>query len=399
MQMRKTIKHIIVVSAIILPVTPLCISGSTADRKITLQMQNTTILELVDILRARYRIPISFIEYDNVTHTSNERQLTINWQQRKIRDCMNDIVSQDPRYKFDIVEEHMVLYPDQAKYQDTTDYATNGKKDRVTALSEYVFTLWKHPGFRDLARPALMGSPRSPLYVDLVGISPRVSIITGFMQLLGNNPNVAVSIERHQWDHGRYEMRIKLVYVDPLSTQYLTSPVSIEVNDASMKDVVEYCRDKYLIPLSFIQSAQKEEKRYDVRYHEQLFDGVIYDVLRRYYTNYVAQLINRRFIIFPNDSVFQEKVAGIFTGPMEREAAAAALFNAIGNQYSIFKSYILAFSGVEQTGHAQGYVELKEGDSVIESIVRLLGNDYFYTFTITPTSATAWKVTFDSLER
>lgn len=393
--------HIIIIAicAFVLPATSLCISEPTVDRVITLQMQNTTILELVDILRSRYRIPISFIQYDDVTHTSNERRLAINWQQRRISDCMWDIISKDPRYEFDLVENHMVLYPNQAKYHDRTDYATDGKKDRVTALSEYVSALRKHPGFRDLVRPALMGSPRSPLYVDLVGISPGVSIIAGFMQLLGNNSNVALSIESKPWDDRSYKMQIKLVFVEPLSTQYLTTPISIEINDASMEDVVDYCRQKYLMPLSFIQSAAKDEERYDIIYYEQPFDVVIYDVIRKYYKNYVAQLINKRFVVYPNDSVFQNMVAGISTGPMEREAAAAKLFSAIGDQYAIGNSYILSFSGVKQSDYAQGNVDLRSGGSVIESIVGLLGNDYFYTFTIMQTSATAWKVAFDSLEK
>jgi hypothetical protein len=157
-------------------------------------LRNVTVSDTVRKMR-EYRIPISFIQSESPEDL--RKRLVVRVKDRTLREFLSDIVSQAKGYKFGIIENHLILYPSEKKYESVVDVASVGTRNRIDAMSEFLSALKEQIlGFRDLQRPAL-NNPEyfKALYPVLISMPPRATVLKGFVKLLGEDPYAILTIE------------------------------------------------------------------------------------------------------------------------------------------------------------------------------------------------------------
>jgi hypothetical protein len=157
--------------------------------------ENVTLSETVKKFR-EYRIPISFIQSEESSENSSKR-LSVRVKDRTLRECLRDIVSQAKGYQFGTIENHLILYPSEKKYESVVDVASVGTRNRIDAMSEFLSALKEQiRGFDDLSRPAL-NNPEyfKTLYTEPISMPPRTTVLKGFVRLLGGDPYAVLTIE------------------------------------------------------------------------------------------------------------------------------------------------------------------------------------------------------------
>ncbi len=160
-------------------------------------LENVTVSDAVRKMR-EYRIPISFIQSESPEDLT--RHLSVRVKDRTLREFLLDIVSQAKGYKFGIIENHLILYPSEKKYERVVDVASIGTRSRIDAMSEFLSALKEQIlGFGDLRLPAL-NNPEyfKTLYPVLISMPPRTTVLKGFVRLLGGDPYAILTIEDRQ---------------------------------------------------------------------------------------------------------------------------------------------------------------------------------------------------------
>jgi hypothetical protein len=174
-------------------------------------LRNFTVSETVRKMR-EYRIPISFIQSKESWADSTER-LSIKVRNRTLRQFLLDVVSQAKGYKFGIIENHLILYPSEKKYQSVLDLISIGTRSRINALSDFLFALKAQTqGFDNLGRSALSSYFDTTLYSEPISMPPRTTVLKGFMQILGRDPYAILTIE----GSNGMDRRIRLDLIKPL---------------------------------------------------------------------------------------------------------------------------------------------------------------------------------------
>lgn len=85
------------------------------NRQISLEFKQASVLEIVQALRTQYSIPISFIQsMDLAEHF--ERPINVS-NKGSLKQLLANVVLQDHRYQYDIIDDHLVLYPTDDIYQ------------------------------------------------------------------------------------------------------------------------------------------------------------------------------------------------------------------------------------------------------------------------------------------
>ena len=178
-------------------------------------LQNVTVSETVRKMR-EYRIPISFIQSEESTGDSSKR-LNVKVKDRTLREFLLDIVSQAKGYKFGMVENHLILYPAEKKYESIVDVASIGTRTRSIALSEFVFVLKAQiQDFDNLSRPVRNGYFDTTLWTEPATLPQKTTILKGFMWILGKDPRAVLSINSERWRDGTDHMRIRLDLIKTL---------------------------------------------------------------------------------------------------------------------------------------------------------------------------------------
>jgi hypothetical protein len=174
-------------------------------------LRNVTVSETVKKMR-EYRIPISFIQSEESSEKSSKR-LSVSVKNRTLREFLLDVVSQAKGYKFGIIENHLILYPSEKKYESVVDSASIGTRNRMSALSEFFFAIRAQTqGFDNLRRSSLHSYFNTTLYTEPISMPPKTTVLKGFMQILGRDPYAILTIEE---SNGR-ERQIRLDLIKPL---------------------------------------------------------------------------------------------------------------------------------------------------------------------------------------
>ena len=74
-----------------------------------------------------YRIPISFIQSESSDLL--RKRISVRVKDRTLKEFLLDIVSQAKGYKFGIIENHLVLYPSEKKYERVVDVSSVGTRN------------------------------------------------------------------------------------------------------------------------------------------------------------------------------------------------------------------------------------------------------------------------------
>ena len=174
-------------------------------------LQNVTVSETVRKMR-EYRIPISFIQSESSEDL--RKRLSVRVKDRTLREFLLDIVSQAKGYKFGIIENHLILYPSEKKYESVVDAASVGTRNRIDAMSKFLSVLKEQiRSFDDLSRQALSNPEYfKTLYTEPISMPPRTTVLKGFVRLLGRDPYAVLTIE---------DRRIGLDLIKPLKEPQL----------------------------------------------------------------------------------------------------------------------------------------------------------------------------------
>jgi len=163
------------------------------NRRISVELNKATVYDLVKALRTQHAIPLSFIQSTRSFHMKEEVNIKVS--NGTVRDVLEKIKSDAPDYRYGDVEGHLVLYPNEPKYQKAIGSVSVREMERLKATYSYLDALRaRWPEFKELMGPAMKGNPKAVLYTELVSIRPRVTVLKGFAQLLGKNQSVVFTI-------------------------------------------------------------------------------------------------------------------------------------------------------------------------------------------------------------
>lgn len=162
-------------------------------RRVSVELNNATVYDVVVALRTQHTIPLSFIQSTRSFHTKEE--INIKVSNGTVRDVLEKIKSDAPDYRYGDVEGHLVLYPNEPKYHKAVGSVSVREMGRLKATYSYLDALRvRWPEFKELMAPAMKGSPKAVLYTELVSIRPRGTVLKGFAQLLGKNQSAVFTI-------------------------------------------------------------------------------------------------------------------------------------------------------------------------------------------------------------
>jgi hypothetical protein len=171
-------------------------------------LRNVTVSETVRKMR-EYRVPISFIQSEDSSEDSS-KLLSVRVKDRTLREFLIDIVSQAKGYRFGIIENHLILYPSEKKYESVVDVSSIKTRTRLDVISEFLSALKEQvQGFDNLRRPVLNNPEyfKGTLYTEPISMPPKTTVLKGFMRMLGRDPYAILTIE---------ERRINLDLIKPL---------------------------------------------------------------------------------------------------------------------------------------------------------------------------------------
>lgn len=148
---------------------------------------------VVALLRASYKVPISFIEAEDGP------RLTLDVAEGPLKGLLDKIVLQSPEYRYAVVGGRLVLYPNLPLYDAVVEGVQITNLSRLEAGLAYALHLNREvPGFERLAGPVLKGAENSPVYKAVVSLSPRDTVLNHLVQLLGTDTTVVFSIRKTQ---------------------------------------------------------------------------------------------------------------------------------------------------------------------------------------------------------
>jgi hypothetical protein len=129
----------------------------------------------------------------------------------------NESTGQDSlQMRFPIIENHLILYPSEKKYESLVDVASVGTPNRLDAISAFLSALKKQIGsFDDLNRSAL-NNPKyfKTLYAEPISMPPRTTVLKGLVRLLSKHSYAILTIEDRQ---------ISLDLIEPLKGSQIRS--------------------------------------------------------------------------------------------------------------------------------------------------------------------------------
>ena len=149
---------------------------------------NETVLQLIRRLRGQFQVPLSLIE------TTFKHHVSIKIVDGTLKDVLMQLVKQAPGYTWEKYKDHIVVYPNEAKYKVLiTPHLAKGARFEVT--DEYIaYIKTQSSGFEDLAGVAIVATFNWPYLSDQVSLSSSGTILHLFVDLLGDDQSVMFSI-------------------------------------------------------------------------------------------------------------------------------------------------------------------------------------------------------------
>jgi hypothetical protein len=163
-------------------------------RRVSVDLNKATVYDIVMALRTQHAIPLSFIQ--SARSFNMKEEISIKVSNGTIRDVLQRIKPDAPEYRYGFIEGHLVLYPNEPKYQRAVGSISIREIGRLKAAYSYLDALrTRWPEFKELLTPIMKGDPKAALYAERVSIKPRGTVLKGFAQLLGSNQSAVFSIK------------------------------------------------------------------------------------------------------------------------------------------------------------------------------------------------------------
>lgn len=159
------------------------------EKKITISMADTSVYDIIQLLRMKYNVPISFIDAEE------KQKITVDLKDASLRTVLEKVISSSPIYDYRIINERLVLYPKVPKYNFIVNDVDINMMKRLEAANKYVSQLnHQFPEFMDLVGPPVLGNPQHPVFIDKVSLKRESTVLEHLVQLLGEDLKVVFSI-------------------------------------------------------------------------------------------------------------------------------------------------------------------------------------------------------------
>jgi hypothetical protein len=159
------------------------------------EIPNGTVAAAVDVLRAKYTVPLSFIEAEDPAIS-----VALNLSDTDVDGVLTALVSRATEYRYGVVRDRLFLYPREAKYDAVLADFSIQEEARLGAAYTLAERLKRLEGFVNVAPPVVAGvlsmGDRPPVYADLVTIPRGSTIVQAFAELAGRSPSAVVSLQR-----------------------------------------------------------------------------------------------------------------------------------------------------------------------------------------------------------
>lgn len=164
----------------------------------------------------------------------------------------------------------------------------------------------------------------------------------------------------------------------------LNRRVSIELNKATVYDVVVALRAQHAIPLSFIQSTRSFNAKEAINI--KVSNGTVREVLEKIRStapDYRYGFVEGHFVLYPNEPKYQRVIDSVSIREIERLKATYSYLDALRARWPEFKELMApAMKGYPKAPLYIEPVSIRPRGTVLKGFAQLLGNNQFVTFTI-----------------
>lgn len=156
-------------------------SASFLAEKVSLDLRDVTVLDVMSALQDKFGLPISFIQVPQATS-----RITIQLERVPVADVMDRMLAQaTPSYRCSVVQGHVIVYPDQEIYLQAVSGVSITAEPRSIAVRRYLDGL-EAEGLQGIAFFA-GGVLESDMMSETVSLEPEASFIEHLAQILGAN--------------------------------------------------------------------------------------------------------------------------------------------------------------------------------------------------------------------
>jgi hypothetical protein len=157
-------------------------------------VSDAKVSEVINLLRTSYLVPVSFIE------ATSDQHVTFSIEKGTVRDVIEHVIAQSPEYRWMVVNERLVVYPDRPEYETTIVTGVDlAEIPRLDAARQYIDHLKSETeAFEKLSGVVMKGEPGSPVYATIVSMSTQAPVISHFVEILGADPYLVFSIQSTQ---------------------------------------------------------------------------------------------------------------------------------------------------------------------------------------------------------
>ncbi len=364
------------------------------EKKITITITDATVYDLVGLLRREYKIPISFID-------SGEREkITLDYKDASLKNVLENVMSQAPSYRFKTIDERLLIYNNLPKYSLISDITIKNEK-RFFATLYYLQELKKQfSEFSNLITfpPLIMADIDAPVYSDVVSVKGKNIILEHFVQLLGLNPRVYFTIttvnqrlvfDLADVDLSDYEKNISV------SKFLLEKKTTITITDATVYDLVELLRREYKIPISFIDSGEREKITLDLK--DVSLKTVLENVISKA-PSYRFKTNNGKLILYNNQTRYNRIINVSDAFGIERVRATQHYISQLRQKYAEFENlkFIPNLIGTNLSIYSQ-IVYLRGRRTILEHLLQLVESNPRVVFSILKTITGQEELSFEEV--
>jgi len=160
--------------------------------------------------------------------------------------------------------------------------------------------------------------------------------------------------------------------------------LSVELNKATIYDVVKALRTQHAIPLSFIQSTRSFNAKEEIDI--KVSNGTVREVLEKIKLDapdYRYGSVEGRLVLYPNEPKYQRVVGAVSIREMGRLKATYSYLDALRARWPEFKELMApAMKGNPKAALYAEPVSINPKGTVLKGFAQLLGKNQSVVFTI-----------------
>jgi hypothetical protein len=156
-----------------------------------LSMQDVEVVRILQTLQYQFQAPINFIQ------AGEDNPTTVDVVNGTVRDVLQQITSQNPRYYIREVGGRLILMPRNPLFDKAVEGVGIANLPRLEAFRAYVATLKESlAGFEEIIDAAMIGNPEHSMAASPITLSPRASVLGHLVELLGTDDTTLFALQK-----------------------------------------------------------------------------------------------------------------------------------------------------------------------------------------------------------